>query len=69
MVGVNLITSKQRELLKQKVEEERFANVNRSKDERNELFRLAQQMIKTNSDVTGDKCVTNDEGFAGLDQC
>ena len=47
---------------KKRVEEECFANVNQSKDARNELFQLAQCMIKTNSDVTGDKCVKNDEG-------
>ena len=46
---------------KKKAEEVQFANVASDKEDRNQLFKIARQMVKTNVDVVGDKCVTNDE--------
>ena len=34
----------------------------RSEDQRNEVFKIAKQMKKTNQDVVGEKCICNDEG-------
>ena len=31
-------------------------------DQRNEVFKIAKQMKKTNQDVVGEKCIRNDEG-------
>ena len=47
---------------KKKAEEVQFANVASDKEDRNQLFKIARQMVKTNADVVGDKCVTNDDG-------
>ena len=47
---------------KKKAEEVQFANVASDKKDRNQLFKIARQMVKTNADVVGDKCVTNDDG-------
>ena len=34
----------------------------RREDQRNEVFKIAKQMKKTNQDVVGEKCIHNDEG-------
>ena len=47
---------------KKKAEDECFADVTRNKEHINQLFRIARQIVKTNCDVTGDKCVINDDG-------
>ena len=47
---------------KQKQKENRFADVLRREDQRNEVFKIAKQMKKTNQDVIGEKCIHNDEG-------
>ena len=47
---------------KMKAEEVQFSNVASDKEDRNQLFKIARQMVKTNVDVVGDKCVTNDDG-------
>ena len=47
---------------KKKAEEERFADVTHNKDARNQLFTIVRQLAKTNCDVIGEKCVTNDDG-------
>ena len=41
-------------------EEERFGDVLRREDDRVEVFKIAKQMMKTNQDVIGEKCVRND---------
>ena len=46
---------------KKKAEEVQSANVASDKEDRNQLFKIAHQMVKTNA-VVGDKCVTNDDG-------
>ena len=47
-----------------KAEAERniFADVLRREDQRNEVFKIANQMKKTNQDAVGEKCIRNDEG-------
>ena len=47
---------------KKKAEEVQFANVASDKEDRNQLFKTVRQMVKTNSDVVCDKCVTSDDG-------
>ena len=47
---------------KKKAEEVQFANVDSDNEDRNQLFKIARQMVKTNADAVGDKCVTNDDG-------
>ena len=47
---------------KKKAEEVQFANVDSDNEDRNQLFKIARQMVKTNADVVGDRCVTNDDG-------
>lgn len=47
---------------KKAAEEERFGQVLRREDDRAEVFKIAKQMISTNRDVVGDKCVRNDRG-------
>ena len=47
---------------RKKAEEVQFSNVASDKEDRNQLFKIACQMVKTNADVVGDKCVTNDDG-------
>ena len=46
---------------KKKAEEVQFANVASDNEDRNQLFKIVRQMVKTNADVAGDKCVTNDD--------
>ena len=36
-------------------------------EDRNQLFKIARQMVKTNADVVGDKCVTNGGELACTD--
>ena len=47
---------------KAEAERNRFADVLRREDQRNEVFKIAKQMKKTNQDVVGEKCIRNDEG-------
>ncbi|XP_057306130.1 uncharacterized protein LOC130644510 [Hydractinia symbiolongicarpus] len=47
---------------KSEAERNRFADVLRREDQRNEVFKIAKQMKKTNQDVVGEKCICNDEG-------
>ena len=48
---------------KKRAEEERFGEVLRREDQREEVFKIAKQMAAANKDVVGDKCVRNDKGF------
>ena len=52
-------TSSQEESAKKEVQ---FANVASDKEDRNQLFKIARQMVRTNADVVDDKCGTNDDG-------
>ena len=47
---------------KAEAERNRFADVLRREDQRNEVFKIVKQMKKTNQDVVGEKCIHNDEG-------
>ena len=57
-----LVAKKKVYAAKKKAEEVQFANVASDKEDRNQLFKIARQMVKTNADGVGDKCVTNDDG-------
>ena len=47
---------------KTEAEKARFTDILRRDDEKNEVFRIAKQMAKTNQDIVGEKCIRNDEG-------
>ena len=42
-------------MLEQQCKRNRFADVLRREDQRNEVFKIAKQMKKTNHDVVGEK--------------
>ena len=68
MVGLKMITWRRRGIPKRKCTWRRKLKINalldvtRNKEHINQLFRIARQIVKTNCDVTGDKCVINDDG-------
>ena len=47
---------------KKLAKQERFGDVLRREDHRAEVFRIAKQMMSTNRDVVGDKCIIDDNG-------
>ena len=53
-----------RAIYKAKTEDEkaRYANIQQSDDEKNEIVRIAKQMAKTNQDIVGEKCIRTDDG-------
>ena len=52
---------------KKRVEEERFPNLLTRDDQKNEVFKIAKQMTKTNQDIIGEKCVRDDTGELAFD--
>ena len=52
---------------KRRAEEERFPNVLTRDDQKNEVFKIAKQMAKTNQDIIGEKCVKGDTGDLAFD--
>ncbi|KAK3896219.1 hypothetical protein Pcinc_000141 [Petrolisthes cinctipes] len=51
---------------KTEAEKARFADILRRDDEKNEVFRIAKQMAKTNQDIVGEKCIRNDDGVLAI---
>lgn len=47
---------------KKQAEEQKMANILRRDDEKQVVFKVAKQMMKTNQDVVGEKCVRDDNG-------
>ena len=45
---------------KAEAERNRFVDVLRREDQRNEVFKIAKQMKRTNQDVVREKCIRND---------
>ena len=43
-------------------ERKRFGEIERRDDQKNEVFKIAKAMVKTNQDIVGEQCVKNDEG-------
>ena len=43
-------------------EKERFPNATGRDDHKNEIFKIAKQMKKTNQDIVGEKCIRKDDG-------
>ena len=50
-----------------RVEKERFTNLLTRDDQKNEVFKIAKQMTKTNQDIIGEKCVRDDTGELAFD--
>ncbi|KAK3893379.1 hypothetical protein Pcinc_002812 [Petrolisthes cinctipes] len=53
---------------KTEAEKARFADILRRDDEKNEVFRIAKQMAKTNQDIVGEKCIRNDDGVLAINE-
>ena len=47
---------------KSEAEKRRFSDVGRRDDQRNEVFKIAKAIVKTNQDIIGEQCIRNDEG-------
>ena len=47
---------------KSEVEKKRFAEVERRDDQKNEVFRIAKAMVKSNQDIIGEQCIKGDSG-------
>ena len=44
-------------------------NVLRRDDGKDEIFKIAKHMARTNQDVVGDKCIRNDHGDLAFEDC
>ena len=45
-----------------------FANIQRRDDEKNEIFRIAKEIVKTNQDIVGEKCIRTDDGELAINE-
>ena len=54
---------------KQQVGQERFLDILRRGDEKDEVFKVAKKMARTNQDVVGEKYIRNDHGDLFFGDC
>ena len=47
---------------KMDAEKRRFPDIMRRDDQKNEVFKMTKQMIKTNQDIIGEECIRSDDG-------